>query len=94
MVQRFSSIVGPNGSGKSNVIDALLFVFGKRAKQIRLKKLAELIHKSSKYPNLTQCRVSVHFQDIIAHVSHGAVFLHLETMRQLVLCGRTTITTA
>lgn len=26
----FSSIVGPNGSGKSNVIDALLFVFGRR----------------------------------------------------------------
>jgi AAA15 family ATPase/GTPase len=26
--------VGPNGSGKSNVIDAMLFVFGKRAKQV------------------------------------------------------------
>ncbi len=35
----FSSIVGPNGSGKSNVIDALLFVFGKRAKQLRLNKV-------------------------------------------------------
>ena len=33
------AIVGPNGSGKSNVIDALLFVFGKRAKQIRLNKV-------------------------------------------------------
>ena len=33
--QSFSSVVGPNGSGKSNVIDALLFVFGKRAKQVR-----------------------------------------------------------
>ncbi|KAL3161292.1 hypothetical protein ABBQ38_009648 [Trebouxia sp. C0009 RCD-2024] len=29
----FTSVVGPNGSGKSNVIDAMLFVFGKRAKQ-------------------------------------------------------------
>ena len=28
------------GSGKSNVIDALLFVFGYRATQIRLKKLS------------------------------------------------------
>ena len=27
-------MVGPNGSGKSNVIDAMLFVFGKRAKQV------------------------------------------------------------
>lgn len=35
----FSSIVGPNGSGKSNVIDALLFVFGARAKQLRLNKV-------------------------------------------------------
>ena len=29
-------MVGPNGSGKSNVIDAMLFVFGKRAKQVIL----------------------------------------------------------
>ena len=29
--QRFNSIIGPNGSGKSNVIDAMMFVFGKRA---------------------------------------------------------------
>ena len=33
-LQNFSSVVGPNGSGKSNVIDAMLFVFGKRAKQV------------------------------------------------------------
>jgi len=33
-LQCFSSVVGPNGSGKSNVIDAMLFVFGKRAKQV------------------------------------------------------------
>ena len=36
LLQSFSSVVGPNGSGKSNVIDALLFVFGKRAKQVRI----------------------------------------------------------
>lgn len=28
----FMAIVGANGSGKSNIIDALLFVFGWRAK--------------------------------------------------------------
>eukprot|EP00889_Picochlorum_renovo_P003369 jgi/Picre1/30399/NNA_005763.t1 len=37
----FSSVVGPNGSGKSNVIDAMLFVFGKRAKQLRLNKIID-----------------------------------------------------
>jgi structural maintenance of chromosome 4 len=62
--KRFSSIVGPNGSGKSNVIDALLFVFGKRATQLRLKKVSELIHKSSGHPNLQYARVAVHFQEI------------------------------
>ena len=51
--KRFSSVVGPNGSGKSNVIDALLFVFGKRAKQIRLSKVSQLIHKSSGFPDLS-----------------------------------------
>jgi structural maintenance of chromosome 4 len=34
-LQNFSAVVGPNGSGKSNVIDAMLFVFGRRAKQVR-----------------------------------------------------------
>jgi AAA15 family ATPase/GTPase len=35
----FTSIVGPNGSGKSNNIDAMLFVFGKKAKKLRLNKV-------------------------------------------------------
>lgn len=65
----FSSIVGPNGSGKSNVIDALLFVFGKRAKQLRLNKVSELIHKSSNYPSLDFARVTVYFQLILDNES-------------------------
>lgn len=63
-MQRFSSVVGPNGSGKSNVIDAMLFVFGKKAKQLRLNKVSELIHKSEAYMNLQMCKVSVHFVEI------------------------------
>ncbi len=35
----FSSVVGPNGSGKSNVIDAMLFVFGKKTTKLRLNKV-------------------------------------------------------
>lgn len=38
-MQSFSAVVGPNGSGKSNVIDAMLFVFGKRAKQASFAKI-------------------------------------------------------
>ncbi|XP_058224074.1 structural maintenance of chromosomes protein 4-like isoform X2 [Rhododendron vialii] len=61
----FSAVVGPNGSGKSNVIDAMLFVFGKRAKQMRLNKVSELIHNSTNHQNLDSASVSVHFQEII-----------------------------
>lgn len=35
----FSSVVGPNGSGKSNVIDAMLFVFGKKSSKLRMNKV-------------------------------------------------------
>lgn len=60
-------MVGPNGSGKSNVIDSLLFVLGRRATQIRLKKLSELIHNSTQFPpgTLKECRVDIHFAEII-----------------------------
>ncbi|XP_057521763.1 structural maintenance of chromosomes protein 4-like [Amaranthus tricolor] len=61
----FSAVVGPNGSGKSNVIDAMLFVFGKRAKQMRLNKVSELIHNSTNHQNVDSAAVSVHFQEII-----------------------------
>ncbi|GJZ80933.1 structural maintenance of chromosomes protein 4, partial [Tanacetum coccineum] len=61
----FSAVVGPNGSGKSNVIDAMLFVFGKRAKQMRLNKVSELIHNSTNHQNLNSACVSVYFQEII-----------------------------
>ncbi|CAG7853766.1 Structural maintenance of chromosomes protein 4 [Serendipita indica DSM 11827] len=61
----FSAIVGPNGSGKSNTIDALLFVFGYRASKMRQGKLSELIHNSANYPDLDECRVEVHFREII-----------------------------
>lgn len=62
--KRFSAIVGPNGSGKSNVIDAMLFVFGKRAKQMRLSKVSELLHNSATHPNVTAATVTVDFHEI------------------------------
>lgn len=63
----FSSVVGPNGSGKSNVIDAMLFVFGKRAKKLRLNKVSELIHQSDTVKDDPPqfARVSVHFHEIV-----------------------------
>ncbi|OMJ88008.1 hypothetical protein SteCoe_10164 [Stentor coeruleus] len=60
-----TSVVGPNGSGKSNLLESLLFAFGKRARKMRLKKLSELIHHSHTHPNLTEASVEVHFLNII-----------------------------
>lgn len=57
--------MGPNGSGKSNVIDAMLFVFGKRAKKLRLNRVSELIHSSSSQPKANHATVSVHVAEII-----------------------------
>ena len=67
----FSAVVGPNGSGKSNVIDALQFVFGKRAAKIRFKKLADLIHNSSQHSNLQKARVTVAFSYIVDEEDGG-----------------------
>ena len=61
---KFSSIMGPNGSGKSNLIDSLVFLFGKKASSIRLKNLKELIHNSKKYPDCEKAFVEVIFQKI------------------------------
>ncbi|XP_068134304.1 structural maintenance of chromosomes protein 1B [Hyperolius riggenbachi] len=42
--RRFNCIIGPNGSGKSNVMDALSFVMGEKASNLRVKSVRELIH--------------------------------------------------
>uniref|UniRef100_F6RQW6 Structural maintenance of chromosomes 1B n=1 Tax=Callithrix jacchus TaxID=9483 RepID=F6RQW6_CALJA len=42
--RRFTCIIGPNGSGKSNVMDALSFVMGEKAANLRVKSIQELIH--------------------------------------------------
>lgn len=63
--KNFSAIVGPNGSGKSNVIDAMLFIFGRPAKQLRHAKLSELLHNSATYRNVQSATVTVYFHDIV-----------------------------
>jgi structural maintenance of chromosome 4 len=56
------------------LIDALSFVFGKRARQPELNKTSELIFQSPRYPSLEYCRVSVHFQLIIDDESSEEVY--------------------
>jgi len=63
--KNFTAVVGPNGSGKSNLLECLLFAFGKRATKMRLKKLSELIHHSKAHPSFDHASVTVFFQDIV-----------------------------
>jgi len=62
--KRFTAVVGPNGSGKSNTIESLLFIFGKRASKMRLKKLSELIHRSKNHLDCKEAYVQVFFEEI------------------------------
>jgi structural maintenance of chromosome 4 len=41
---KINIIVGPNGTGKSNFLDSILFVIGKRAGQLRFRKLSDMIN--------------------------------------------------
>ena len=43
----------------------MMFVFGKRAKKLRLKKVSELIHNSAEFPDCTFARVNVHFVNVV-----------------------------
>lgn len=59
-------MVGPNGSGKSNLIESLLFIFGRRARDMRLKQLHQLIHNSNEEANQPKkTSVEVQFVEIM-----------------------------
>lgn len=42
---KFTCIIGPNGSGKSNIMDAISFCLGIRAKHLRGDRLKDLIYR-------------------------------------------------
>ena len=66
----------------------MLFVFGKRAAQMRLKKLPELIHKSDAYPDLEQAEVAVHFQEIIDYLVRSGSGQRADECETTVISGR------
>lgn len=72
----FTAIVGPNGSGKSNVIDALMFVLGYRARRMRQGKLSELIHHSEGTEKADSTTVTLVFEwiDHEGNVNYGKGF--------------------
>ena len=73
--KNFTTIVGPNGSGKSNLIECLLFVFGKRAKKMRVAtNIGDLIHNSSEHQQETTAYVEIIFQYIVDYIDDDSLF--------------------
>ena len=83
--RNFTCVIGPNGSGKSNVIDSLLFVFGKNSKKLRLEKLNELIHNSTKDPanSYHKAYVTVHFEEVMLDSDYVNTQVKLNTQAGL-----------
>jgi len=44
--RKFTCVIGPNGAGKSNLMDAISFVLGVQARQLRSERLQELIYRT------------------------------------------------
>lgn len=40
----FTAIIGENGTGKSNLLDALMFVMGRRSRSLRAERIEDLLH--------------------------------------------------
>ncbi|EGD76402.1 hypothetical protein PTSG_07521 [Salpingoeca rosetta] len=60
----FSAVIGPNGSGKSNLMDAISFVLGVRARELRGAQLKDLIYSSdSATKGKLRAKVSAVFVD-------------------------------
>jgi len=51
--ERIVAITGPNGSGKSNILDAITFVLGERARALRADRISELVRKGAETAKVT-----------------------------------------
>lgn len=71
--QDFSVVLGPNGSGKSNIIDAISFVLGLNAQQLRTRNLKELIYHPhnnfSSQNSQKNCLVEIFFENDTKEIS-------------------------
>lgn len=90
--KRFTAIVGPNGSGKSNLIESMLFVFGKKASWMRLRQLHELIYNQVSGTEVKKASVTVYFEEIVDKVklrgftqasAHTLLYLKKKNIRNI-----------
>lgn len=57
----FTCVIGPNGCGKSNLMDAVSFVLGDKAQNLRVSSLNELIHNCNIIQNDDETSVKAYF---------------------------------
>eukprot|EP00434_Breviolum_minutum_P006743 symbB.v1.2.005948.t1/scaffold346.1/size246720/17 len=48
VARKFTCIIGPNGAGKSNLMDAISFVLGVQARQLRGERARDLVYRTEK----------------------------------------------
>ena len=60
---RFSAVIGPNGAGKSNLMDAISFVLGIKARDLRGTQLKDLVYGASTGKTAQRASVSAIFLD-------------------------------
>jgi len=66
-----NSIIGSNGSGKSNFLDAIIFVLGKKATEIRFRYLSDVI-SFSRFKKYKIASVSISFRSDLFSVKNEA----------------------
>ena len=80
---KINIIVGPNGTGKSNFLDSILFVLGKRAGQLRFRKLSDMINLKNIKKN-TLGSVSLLFSENLKNfISRKELFSEIVFSRQV-----------
>eukprot|EP00928_Gymnodinium_smaydae_P014424 TRINITY_DN1527_c0_g1_i1.p1 TRINITY_DN1527_c0_g1~~TRINITY_DN1527_c0_g1_i1.p1 ORF type:complete len:1315 (-),score=406.92 TRINITY_DN1527_c0_g1_i1:269-4150(-) len=77
---KFTCVIGPNGSGKSNIMDAISFCLGIRAKHLRGERLKDLVYRREE-------------EDVDANTRSASVTLVFRTFRGELLHFRREIDT-
>eukprot|EP00439_Symbiodinium_sp_Y106_P065877 s4149_g10.t1 len=77
--KKFTCIIGPNGAGKSNLMDAVSFVLGVQARQLRGERLRDLVYRTEKEDCLRTASVELTYVGEAVEGDQTLVFRRLIT---------------
>lgn len=80
----FTAIVGENGSGKSNLLEAVMFVLGRRSRGLRAERVEHLLHTPPGGEPLSEAEVTLVLENA------SGVFSELCPEKEVVLSRRIT----